>query len=474
MPSNDRRTFLKTVGVATGAVSLTGTGIALAQQDDSDANGSNDSNNADSSNDPAGWTTYHGNPGRTGFTADSGPETDVQTDWSMDLNGSMWNREPVVADGVLYLVADTSSAPSESKGYILAYDLKAGEEKWRRDDVPQPKTPTVGDEYVYFATITDDYPANDEGGLFALDRETGETKWHKTDSYEWENPVFVDGRLFAVDEAKGYGFAFDGKTGDIVWMNKDVGTEPCYADATVFYRQGAALNADDGTEKWRIEDENADFTLHAATADRVYGIRTDEYGIAVQGRSASDGTVKWAYRPGVSDDKHGRLAVGDGYVFLAEYNDGEPDGITVMDAETGELVWSDEFDMEITGDLTVADNALYVPGRTGVDLQYGDAVVLALSTAELEREWRYTFGSWDYDDVGPAADTPVVADGNVYTSTYPKHSTTYSMYIDHAELYVLGSGDDSSDDGSGDDGSGDEGSDDDQGDDSGGDKDDCQ
>lgn len=54
-----------------------------------------------------------------------------------------------------------------------------------------------------------------------------------------------------------------------------------------------------------------------------------------------------------------------------------------------------------------------------------------------EREWRHTFGSWDFDDYGPAANTPVVADGKVFTATYPMGSTLDWMYTEYGDFHVL-------------------------------------
>jgi hypothetical protein len=54
-----------------------------------------------------------------------------------------------------------------------------------------------------------------------------------------------------------------------------------------------------------------------------------------------------------------------------------------------------------------------------------------------EREWRNTFGSWDFDDYGPTANTPVVADGKVFTATYPMGSTLDWMYTEYGDFHVL-------------------------------------
>ncbi|WP_231185541.1 PQQ-binding-like beta-propeller repeat protein [Haladaptatus sp. DYF46] len=451
MPADNRRTFLKTVGVTAGALSLTGTGVVLAQQDEeSDDTDSADSD--DSSNDTqiktTAWSTHRGGAGRTGSTTEDGPGPDVTTDWSTALNGSMWTNEPVIVDGVLYLAVATTSDESETTGYIVAYDLETGEEKWRRDDIPEPKTPTVGDGMVFFATVTRDYPSNDDGGLFGLDAETGETVWHDVGPYEWTNPVLVDGRLFVVQPPQQYVLELDPETGERkhTEIDQKIATEPSYEDGTLFFRQGVAMDSDDWSKTWEISDENFDFRLDAVNNGYVYGIRDGQYGIAVQARSAEDASVEWAMRPGVNDDDYGRLAVTDDYVFFSSSNDDDPDQIDAFDAKTGELVWSNEYEMEITSDLTVSNGTLYVSGRTGTESKTGDAVVLALDAATNDERWRYTFGSTDSEDVGPAASTSVVADGKLYTSTFPAGTDTDARYVKDSTFYALGADDGSDDD----------------------------
>jgi outer membrane protein assembly factor BamB len=118
--------------------------------------------------------SFRGNAGRTGATADSGPGSNVTTDWSFDLGGGMYTVEPVGGDGTLYLAVTTAHTPSVSEGYVAAYDPETGDKLWKRDDVSRPGTPTVGDGTLYFDTGgSEDAEAT---GFFALDSATGETK----------------------------------------------------------------------------------------------------------------------------------------------------------------------------------------------------------------------------------------------------------------------------------------------------------
>ncbi|WP_084186264.1 outer membrane protein assembly factor BamB family protein [Haladaptatus litoreus] len=287
MPNEIRRTFLKTVGVAIGGASIAGTGITLAQRDD---------DSTDESTPTGGWTMYRGNAGRTGSTTDSGPESAVRTDWSMDLNGGMSYIEPVVADGTLYLAANESTSPTVSDGYIAAYDPETGDERWKRDFAAQ--TPVVGGETVFFVTTVTEEFASNEGNLVALDAETGETKWLKDDAI-WSFPSFADGKLYATDGGNAY--AFDPETGETIWETERTDdtthwTTPCYADGTLFYGEGIALSTDDGAEQWRLPDdvgyEYSNGLFKAVADGTVYGVLEEEISDStpvIQARSADGG-----------------------------------------------------------------------------------------------------------------------------------------------------------------------------------------
>ena len=64
----------------------------------------------------------------------------------------------------------------------------------------------------------------------------------------------------------------------------------------------------------------------------------------------------------------------------------------------------------------------------------------------------YTFGSTESDDIGPAATTPVVVYGTVYTATFPYGIDEDARYVKDSTFYALGSDDEN--DGSQNDGNG--------------------
>lgn len=148
---------------------------------------------------------------------------------------------------------------------------------------------------------------------------------------------------------------------------------------------------------------------------------------------------------------------------MPDYN-GNATEIIALDATTGDVAWTHDAEASLSRDATVADGTVYVGGRTDPETDLGEAVVVAVDVVSGDREWSYTFGSWNFDEYGPCANTPVIADGKVFTATYPSGSTIDHQYVQNADLFVLGSGDvpdDGGDDGSDDsDDGGDDGADD--------------
>ncbi|WP_458186035.1 outer membrane protein assembly factor BamB family protein [Haladaptatus sp. NG-WS-4] len=413
MARTHRREFLKAVGIL-GASATVGTEFAHTAMGTGESTGP--------------WTTYRGNAGRTGATTDSGPGSNVTTDWSFDMGGEMYGVEPVVGDGTLYLAVTTANSPSVSEGYVAAYDPATGDERWKRDDISAPATPTVGNGTVYFDTRGSEDA--DSTGFFAVDSETGETKWHKVPSSGVGDPLVASGRLYS--KMGGNACELDPETGEDVWKTDDIGGSACYADGTLFYGGGVALSADDGSVLWDVSGD--DDELQTVADGLVFGVVNESGGDAVvKARSTADGAVQWSYSLG--NERYwwaDRLTVAGGRVFFRINST-----IRALDATTGEEAWTYEADAELTGALTVADGTLLTGGRTNPESDSGDATVVAIDAASGEHRWDYTFGSWEFEDYGPAANTPVVADGRVFTATFPKGSTTDWVYTEYGDFHVL-------------------------------------
>ena len=369
MRATNRRDFLKATTVL-GATLAVGAEFAVQAKGTGEPSGS--------------WTTFRGNAGRTGATTDSGPDSNVHTEWSFDLNGGMATVEPLVADGTIYLAVTTKNSASSSEGYVAAYDQREGAVVWKRDDISRPGTPTLGDGTIYFDTYgSEDAEAT---GFYALDSNTGETKWHKEKSLGFTNPMVVGGTLFA-DVADGVA-QLDPDTGDQLWKTDGVHGSACYADGTLFVGTGMAVDTGDGSVHW---DTSADDDELQTVADgTVYGVvNTGKTNHAVTARSVDDGTVQWQTPIELSDYWVGdQLTVADGRVYFHA-----GDTLLALDATSGETMWTHEANATLAGAVTVADGTLYAGGRAGSEA--GDAVLLAIDAASGDEQWRHEFGGWD-------------------------------------------------------------------------------
>ncbi len=348
------------------------------------------------------------------------------------MNGGMYTTEPVVADGMVYMAVTTALTPSSSEGYVAAYDPDADETVWERDDISRPGTPTVGDGTVYFGTRGSEDASG--SGFFALDSGTGETKWHKEESDWIDNPLVADGGLYA--DVSGGIARFDPDTGDVVWKTEAASGVTCFGDGALFCGNGIALNADDGSVRWDVSGDGD--VLQTVADGRVFSTenRSGEY--AIKARSVEDGRELWTHTLAMSGYWFGnRLTVANGCVFY-RIND----AVQALEVENGYDAWTYEADASLAGAVSVGGDTLYAGGRADPESETGNAVVLALNTTTGELNWRHEFGKWDSEDYGPAANSPVVVDGKVYTATYPLGSTTDWMYTRYGDFHVLGSADD--------------------------------
>ena len=458
------------MGVAVGTAGY-GSVVSIADEDgnrrdgngqgdgDGDEQDDGDGDDTDGRDENDGeWTGPRSGPTRTGTTDGRGPTPYPALDWRMDLNGGMYNVEPVVADETLYVAVTTDSDDAESEGYVRAVDVETGDRQWQRSDVPAQKTPAVDGERVYFATRLHGTPDAGEGGFYALDADTGQTEWDRTDHAVWSPPVVTDDLVFTSN--RDGTFAFDCETGRTVWradgvdgMSDEVGDALAVGDDTVFRSDGVALDADDGSVKWRVPAENGTLGNPAVQEETAYYVRTerlvgDDDRVTVEARSVDDGTVEWTREYG-DNGWDGRFAVTDDHVILPDSNDDgavATDGsvVTALDAATGTTAWrtaiAGAFDSSpVVGDGTVYVGGQYVPGSTA---STGRALVHAIDVETGDRQWTYLLDSTGLEtspEDPPTAGTPVVADGKLFVATYPGGSTLDYRYVYYANFFRLGS-----------------------------------
>lgn len=435
---NNRRLFLKSMGIAMGATTLE-SATAVAQEPGDESLGQ-----------PNEWTTARSNPRRTGAINENGPAPSATTDWKMDLDGGLLSREPIVANETVYLAVTTDNDSSETKGTVGAYDIETGNQKWEQPDLPSPKTPTVDDQLLYVATSVAESSGHENGGLYALDVENGDIVWSRTDLLRWTSPIVTDNQIYTSNENGAY--ALDRTTGNTVWKTGGIGKQAdgsdgalSYANGTIFFSDGTALNAADGSVKWRVTDGSSTFGNHIVDGDRVYYLKADYFEedddtITVEARSPNDGTVLWKHEIYYKTTLDRRFAVANGYVLFYDLDDGN--AVTALDAATGTRRWTKELNGDAFSNLTVANDTIYLGGRhiNPSDPKGRQAVIYALDLSTGDQKWAYFLDSSDLEtssETPPAAGTPVVTDGRLYLSTYPAGSMFGYQYIQYSNFFAL-------------------------------------
>ncbi|WP_266081639.1 PQQ-binding-like beta-propeller repeat protein [Haladaptatus caseinilyticus] len=395
------------------------------------------------------WNTARANAQRTGTINTSGPTPYTATKWKRNLAGSMFSKEPVVADGTVYLAVTTNSDPTEGGGFIGAYDIETGNQQWIQSDYPSPKTPTVGESLIYFATNVPEISKENKGGLYGVERESGDTVWSRKDTLKWTSPIVVGSRLYTSNSDGAY--ALNRKSGETIWRTKDIGMLTdggdgalSYANGTIFFSDGTALNAADGSVKWRVTDSNSAFANHTIVDNRVYYLRTkyvenDNDVVTVESRSVRDGTVDWSHEIGGKNIIDRRFAVADGHVL---FFDSERETITALNAKTGSQIWTKELVGDYFSNFTIANGIIYIGGRY-IDLTNPGIIQAAIHALDLKtgnREWSHLLDASNLTTSPEGmigAGTPVVSAGKIFTTTYPAGSILDHHYIQYSNFFVL-------------------------------------
>ena len=437
--SNNRRSFIKTIGITLSAISLESGNIVAEET------------NTENSIASSAWTTARSNPNRTGAISGDGPEPYATTDRKLDLDGSMLHKEPIIANETVFLPITTTSSAGESEGYIGAYDHETGNLKWKQSDLPSPKTPTVDDELLYVATNVPENPEASDGGLYALNLTDGSIEWSRTDDLRWISPLVVEERVFTANENGAY--ALDRRTGETIWSTEGIGTLTdgsdgaiSYGDGILFFSDGTALNTSDGSVRWRLNNDRSTYANHIVSSNRVYYLRIEyidgsDDTVTLESRLLTDGSLDWTYDLDSTAAVEKRVAATEDSLLLFDSNEG--DVVIALDPENGSTQWTKGLAGEFFSRLTVANGTLYIGGRYMFPSKpgVGKAIIYAIEVASGDTKWVHLLDAESLEtspEEPPAAGTPVVANGKIYTNTYPAGSMLDYEYLLYSNFFVLG------------------------------------
>lgn len=285
--------------------------------------------------------------------------------------------EPLkVLGGFVYLVADDQ---------VVALNALSGELVWaQRLDGHASFSPLLDGPVVFVGSLT--------GVLYALDASTGDILWqHKASSESYSisaeggqvldqtfsEPAVSNGIVYLVTDS-GTVRALDSTNGGMVWEHQILPgvSHPPVLDGDTIYLAGLfegplyALGARTGELLWENEEVSGILRLAASEglvfASGHIGSRGHVY--AVDGGT---GEVRWRSPARSALDPF----LADGTVY-ASYVDGTGErnvtGVSALDSETGEILWSYQAKVGLGQRMAVAENVVYLtPTENYLDGQLG-------------------------------------------------------------------------------------------------------
>ncbi|MDZ5811644.1 PQQ-binding-like beta-propeller repeat protein [Halorubrum sp. AD140] len=368
----DRRTFLTVVTgtIVAGAGCLGGSNRALPDT-------------------PTGqWAQYAHDSRKTGASDAAVPERGNKA-WDA---GEAQSAEPLIADGVVFSVADS----------VTALDGKTGEQQLEYDlEGTTDTTPAVVDDRLLVAT---------DEQLIALACDDGSELWAESLPLGAAGAVTAAGSLAIVplEARRDYDglIAYDVEWGEQHWTHPTFAARSPVVEEEIVYTTGyrqdgdtgilRALTTSDGSLEWEVELDHPDtspvvadgelfvcdsgeLAVHDLTdgersrtlrtfADHIYEPPAVANGVAYLGSndpainavSTDDGSIEWSTDGAVG----ARISVGNDAVIVSA--EGLPEtsgaGVTALEQSTGTIRWEyhiEGFDAYPSTAPALADNAVF-------------------------------------------------------------------------------------------------------------------
>ena len=331
--------------------------------------------------------------------------TEVYQLYAFDENQNiLWTRKNsstmAIADGIVYMTTLEG---------VAAVDIVTGEDIWYRSGLDVGGLAALADGVLYTVGYYD-------GSLYALDITDGSTRWvYKSESYSSISslPTVAEGMVY-IGGNDGYLWALN-KDGSLEWKYKHdsvtdynyiIRSSPAFAQGILYVGSDDgflyALDAEEGHFLWRY-----DIGIEGEASPTI-----DNGKLYIQGGDklfcfdASDGTLVWDYVAPNGNAGWSTPVVEDGIVYANDLGS----GLQAFDANSGEELWSYATSTGATDHSpTVFDGTVYITGVNGI------STVDAL-TGELI--WNY--GKFSATNVSVEFYTPaVVYDKTTHAVGYP-------------------------------------------------------
>ena len=309
-------------------------------------------------------TTYKGTMDRLGVHPGPGPASQPVVLWSIDLSSGAV-AAPLVIDGTVIAISEDGS--------IRAVDGATGAAAWSAS-LPSgvSVTPTISNGTLYSVTV--------DGVLRTMslaDRSLGWT----ADGFLPDTQVTMAGDLVLAGAA-GEIVAVNAADGTERWRAKADGSGRAAADAKHVYVSGTGsgdmhvFTLADGKPAWTLETDTATVLTPGVIDGRVI--------VAARG-TAGGRNVVYALNPDGAEAWHssgpdvlGSVSVMDGHVYVSV--DEPKTAIFALDGANNSVLWRRELGGRIAGLLAAADGVLY--------LSTNEDGVVAVDASTGEVRWR--------------------------------------------------------------------------------------
>jgi eukaryotic-like serine/threonine-protein kinase len=304
---------------------------------------------------------FRGNPQHTAVYDAAGAPQFHALKWKFETKSQI-HSSPAVANGVVY-VGSTSSN-------LLALDLETGKLRWKfKTGARIVSSPAVVNGIVYVGSY--------DGNFYAVDAATGQQKWKFQAAGE---------RRFAAKH-------LHGSTPVSETMPDPFDSflsSPAVSGGVVYFGSGDtnvyALNASDGSLKWKFKTGDVVHASPAMADGTVYVGSWDSYFYAIE---AATGKEKWRFKTGEDHDTYNQVgiqssaAVADGVVYFGCRDS----NFYAVDAKTGEKKWAfNNKGSWVISSPAVKDGRVYfATSDTGL--------IYALDTSGKEI-WRFDGNHW--------------------------------------------------------------------------------
>jgi outer membrane protein assembly factor BamB len=263
---------------------------------------------------------------------------------------------------------------------------------------PIHTTPALVDGVLYVGSL--------DGQISAVEYATGAERWRfDTGGHPEAHPTVAGGLVFVGDnnpyQTDGTLFVLDADDGTEQWRLPDAQTSaPLVVDGTLYTGTSDgifhAFDAANGTERWRVETAPLSRGATLANGLLYFGSKDG----TIYARDVVDGTERWRYQ--TDGGQLGTVVVVDGMAYEIAF-DGPADQLYALDAATGDERWRFAINARLQPPV-VKDGVVYLPG--------GDGSVYALDAATGTVRWRFDFG--DPTVLGPVlvGDTLYIVGGS--------------------------------------------------------------